>query len=147
MGRPRSRVLVEEAEWITARDVARLAVFAPLRSALVERHQPFLGGPAVVCVRFLRCPRCGARRRALYSSTSGLACRVCLGLTYRSKSERWDFPLIDHMAVRRDALARQPGPKGRKYRAEARRVERVESVAKVWLDAWERRYGDLFQPR
>lgn len=162
IGRSRSRVLVEEAAAITARDLLRrpevrahLAgaavsftlssgeTFAfPLTSLTAVREQRIPWPPGLAQRWLLRCPRCGACRRALYLAHDGLACRLCLELRYQSWSERWDFPLIERMSARRELLRRRPGPKGRRFCTWARRVARVEATARAWLDGWESKYGE-----
>lgn len=162
MGRPRSRVLVEEAAALTAHELldrpevrANLggailsmtlasgeAVTVPLASFVAISGRPTPWPPGWARQWFLRCPSCGLRRRALFVTRTQLACRVCCGLRYQSWSERWDFPLIQRMAARREALRHRPGPKGRRFRTWTRRVGRVEATSREWLDRWESKYGE-----
>lgn len=61
----------------------------------------------------------------LYASTQGLGCRGCLRLTYQSNCGSWDWPLANAVDKRLQSLAREPGPKGRRYRAWERRADRT----------------------
>jgi hypothetical protein len=93
-------------------------------------------------VVFVLCPRCGSRRRTLFWVGGRPACRRCHRLRYQSQTHgHWTGPLLDKLQVRRRLLASRPGPKGRRYRAWVRRVERVERQATAWLDRWEQRSG------
>jgi hypothetical protein len=93
-------------------------------------------------VVFVLCPGCGSRRRALFWVGGRLACRRCHRLPYQSQTHgHWTGPLVDSLHARRRLLAGRPGPKGRRYRAWMRRVERVNSQAGAWLAGWEQRWG------
>jgi hypothetical protein len=93
-------------------------------------------------VVFALCPGCGHCRRALFWVSGRLACRVCHRLPFQSQRHgHWTSPLIDAMHARWRLLASRPGPKGRRYRAWLRRVERVDHQAKAWLERWEQRWG------
>ena len=81
--------------------------------------------------------RCGFRyfavrladRGAGYVSTGGLGCRGCFRLTYQSKCETWDWPIAEAVDKRVRNLAREPGPKGSRYRAWERRALRISNLA------------------
>lgn len=93
-------------------------------------------------VVFVQCPACGSRRRALFCVGGRLACRRCHRLPYQSQTHgHWTGPLVDALQARRRLLAGRPGPKGRRYRAWMRRVERVNSQTGAWLARWEQRWG------
>ena len=93
-------------------------------------------------VVFVLCPGCGSRRQALFWVGGRLACRRCHRLPYQSQTHgHWTGPLVDSLHARRRLLAGRPGPKGRRYRAWMRRVERVNSQAGAWLARWEQRWG------
>ena len=93
-------------------------------------------------VVLIQCPQCASRRRALFLVGGRLACRRCHRLRYQSQSHaHWTGPLLDALQTRRRLLESRPGPKGRRYRAWVRRVERVEHQATAWLDRWEQRWG------
>lgn len=145
-GRPRSRVLVEELEPIPARELARRPHADPLLVSLVVLAAHSLPDGRACSIPYARCPRCSARRRNLYRLGPNLGCVGCLPLTYQSKSERWDFPLMESMATRRAWLAGRPGCKGRRFHAWAQRTARVQRVGRVWLRAWWDRHGELLDP-
>ena len=93
-------------------------------------------------VVFVLCPRCESRRRALFWVGGRLACRRCHRLPYQSQTHgHWTGPLVDALHARCRLLVGRPGPKGRRYRAWLRRVERVDRQAKAWLDCWDQRWG------
>lgn len=93
-------------------------------------------------VVFVLCPACGSRRRALFWVGGRLACRRCHRLPYQSQTHgHWTGPLVDVLEARCPLLAGRPGPKGRRYRAWMRRVERVNGQARAWLARWEQRWG------
>ena len=92
-------------------------------------------------VVFVLCPGCGSRRRALFWVVGRLFCRRCHRLPYQSQTHgHWTGPLVDALEARRRLLAGRPGPKGRRYRAWLRRVERVNNQAGAWLAGWEQRW-------
>jgi hypothetical protein len=148
LGPRRTRQLVEECEPVTLRlltqrrpDGATVAGFNvsgagghdetyfDARTLLVSRRQRALGGERIF--QYLACPRCGSRRRALFTAHVGrgfvLWCRRCLALHYQSQTrERWDGRLLERLQARADALRRGPGPKGAGYRAWCRRLSRVQ---------------------
>ena len=93
-------------------------------------------------VVFVLCPSCGSRRQALFWVGGRLACRRCHRLHYQSQTHgHWTAPLVETMEVRRRLLAARPGPKGPRYRAWVRRVERVDRHVTAWLARWEERWG------
>lgn len=97
-------------------------------------------------VVFVLCPGCGSRRRALFWVGGRLVCRRCHRLPYQSQTHgHWTGRLVDALQARRRLLASRPGPKGRRYRAWMRRVERVNSQAGAWLVRWEQRWGSSFR--
>jgi hypothetical protein len=97
-------------------------------------------------VVFVLCPECGSCHRALFWLGGRLACRRCHRLRYQSQTHgHWTGPLLDKLQARRRLLAGRPGPKGRRYRAWMRRVERVEGQVMTWLDRWEQRWGPRFR--
>ena len=93
-------------------------------------------------VVFVLCPGCASRRRALFWVGGRVACRRCHRLPYQSQTHgHWTGPLVDAVHARRQLLAGRPGPKGRRYRAWMRRVERVDRYVTAWLGRWEQRWG------
>lgn len=93
-------------------------------------------------VVFVLCPGCGSRRRALFLIGGRLACRRCHRLPYQSQTHgHWTAPLVETMEARRRMLAGRPGPKGRRYRAWVRRLERIKSQAEAWIVRWEQRWS------
>jgi hypothetical protein len=166
LSRPRSRQLVEAWPPLTLRElISRRARDEPashtltlaysdgrtlsyLASDLLDGYtQSFLGGRSV-WIPLLRCPGCGSRRRVLYVSTRGLGCRGCFRLTYQSKCETWDWPTAEAVDKRLRILAREPGPKGSRYRAWERRGLRIGNLQARWLREWVRQVDrDFGSPR
>lgn len=151
MGRPRTRVLVEEAEELPLRPVipevrAKIGPGAPLGRPIPVSLSSAGLGLVVECIRhcffghpaprprfYFRCPGCGARRFSLFYSRGRLGCRGCLGLLYQSQSHnRWDGHLLERLVARVGALASRPGPKGKRYHRARARLERVEGQAEAW---------------
>jgi len=90
----------------------------------------FLGRPRAVEIPLLRCPQCGLRRRTLYAlarppAGPSLGCRVCHGLLYQSQGKRCNWELTEAVRTRCQALARQPGPQGSRYRVWMKRAHRI----------------------
>lgn len=116
-------------------------------SALLAGYtQSFLGGRPV-WIPLLRCPACGSRRRVLFISTGGLGCRGCFRLTYQSKCESWDWPIAEAVDKRVRNLAREPGPKGSRYRTWERRALRIGHLQarrlREWVRQVDRDFGSL----
>jgi hypothetical protein len=116
-------------------------------SDLLDGYTQSFLGCRPVWIPLLRCPACGSRRRVLYVSTGGLGCRGCFRLTYQSKCETWDWPIAEAVDKRVRNLAREPGPKGSRYRAWERRAFRIGHLQMRWLHELVRQSDRLFGSR
>lgn len=89
--------------------------------------------------RFMLCPVCTSKRSALYVYGKVLACRVCLGLRFRSQHETKRDRMFSRLYAIREQLGWQGGldqPNGKRpYRMHLATFKRLEAKHDALADA------------